>query len=62
MTATYGRRGFDRLALGATTDRVIRKATCLVLVVSNPSHQALATGRHRLRQILYCTDLSNNSE
>lgn len=65
VAATHGRRGFDRLALGATTDRVIRKATCPVLVVSNPSHQALATGpsgRHRLRRILYCTDLSNNSE
>jgi nucleotide-binding universal stress UspA family protein len=65
VMGTHGRRGFDRLALGSTTDRVIRKATCPVLVVSNPSHQALTTGpdgRHRLSRILYCTDFSNNSE
>jgi nucleotide-binding universal stress UspA family protein len=62
---THGRRGFDRLVLGSTTDRVMRKAACPVLVVSNASHKALATGpegRHRLSRILYCTDFSNNSE
>ncbi len=65
VMGTHGRRGFDRLVLGSTTDRVIRKAACPVLVVSNPSHQALGTGsdgRHRLSRILYCTDFSNNSE
>ena len=65
VIGTHGRRGFDRLVLGSTTDRVMRKATCPVLVVSNPSHKALGTGpegRHRLSRILYCTDCSNNSE
>jgi nucleotide-binding universal stress UspA family protein len=65
VMGTHGRRGFDRLVLGSTTDRVIRKAACPVLVVSNPSHKALATapdGRHRLSRILYCTDFSHNSE
>lgn len=65
VMGTHGRRGFDRLVLGSTTDRVMRKASCPVLVVSNASHQALATGpdgRHRLSRILYCTDFSNNSE
>jgi nucleotide-binding universal stress UspA family protein len=36
-----------------------------VLVVSDSSHNTLATGpdgRHRLSRILYCTDFSNNSE
>jgi nucleotide-binding universal stress UspA family protein len=43
----------------------MRKASCPVLVVSNASQKALATGpdgRHRLRRIIYCTDFSNNSE
>ena len=65
VMGTHGRRGFDRLVLGSTTDRVIRKAACPVLVVSNTSHNALASGpegRHRLSRIIYCTDFSNNSE
>ncbi len=64
VMGTHGRRGFDRLVLGSTTDRVMRKAACPVLVVSNTSHKALGTGpdgRHRLSRILYCTDFSNNS-
>src|SRR5215470_9019919 len=62
---THGRSGFDRLVLGSTTDRVIRKAACPVLVVSNAIQRALDAGpdrRHRLSRILYCTDFSNNSE
>jgi nucleotide-binding universal stress UspA family protein len=65
VMGTHGRRGFDRLVLGSTTDRVMRKAACPVLVVSDPSHKDLTTGpdgRHRLSRILYCTDFSNNSE
>jgi nucleotide-binding universal stress UspA family protein len=66
VMGTHGRRGFDRLVLGSTTDRVMRKAACPVLVVSgSPSHRAQGTGpdgRHRLSRILYCTDFSNNSE
>ena len=65
VMGTHGRRGFDRLVLGSTTDRVMRKAACPVLVVSNPTHKALGTGtgeRHGLSRILYCTDFSTNSE
>jgi nucleotide-binding universal stress UspA family protein len=65
VMGTHGRRGFDRLVLGSTTDKVIRKAACPVLVVSNPAQRTLGTepdGRHRLSRILYCTDFSNNSE
>jgi universal stress protein A len=64
VLGTHGRRGFDWLVLGSTTDRVMRKAACPVLVVSNASHQALTTGpdgRHRLSRIACCTDFSNNS-
>lgn len=65
VMGTHGRRGFDRLVLGSTTDKVIRKAACPVLVVSKPSHKLMTTGpdgRHRLSRILYCTDFSNNSK
>jgi nucleotide-binding universal stress UspA family protein len=65
VMGTHGRRGFDRLVLGSTTDRVIRKAACPVLVVSNTVQNAPGAEpdkRHRLNRILYCTDFSNNSE
>lgn len=65
VMGTHGRRGFDRLVLGSTTDRVMRKAACPVLVVSNSAQKERSTGpdgRHRLSRIVYCTDFSNNSE
>jgi nucleotide-binding universal stress UspA family protein len=65
VMGTHGRGGFDRLVLGSTTDKVIRKAACPVLVVSSSSHNLMTTtpdGRHRVGRILYCTDFSNNSE
>jgi nucleotide-binding universal stress UspA family protein len=65
VMGTHGRRGFDRLVLGSNADRIMRKATCPVLVVSNPSQSATTIGpdgKHRLGRILYCTDFSHNSE
>ena len=65
VMGTHGRNGFDRLVLGSSTDRVIRKAACPVLVVSNAAEKALDVEpdrRHRLSRILYCTDFSHNSE
>ena len=65
VMGSHGRRGFDRMVLGSTTDRVMRKAECPVLAVSNPSHNVMTTdrdGRHQLKRILYCTDFSPSSE
>ena len=67
VMGTHGRRGFDRLVLGSTTDRVMRRAACPVLVISKASHSSIAAGPegrhgHRLSRILYCTDFSKNSE
>jgi len=67
VMGTHGRRGFDRLVLGSTTDRVMRRASCPVLAISKPPHESADTdlnGRHlhRLSRILYCTDFSENSE
>jgi nucleotide-binding universal stress UspA family protein len=64
VMGTHGRRGLDRLVLGSTTDRIMRRAPCPVLVVSDPSHDAMCTGpdeRHRLDRILHCTDFSPDS-
>jgi nucleotide-binding universal stress UspA family protein len=67
VMGTHGRRGFDRLVLGSTTDRVMRRAACPVLVISKASHNFIAAGpdgrhAHRLSRILYCTDFSEDSE
>jgi len=65
VMGTHGRRGFDRLVLGSTTDRVMRRACSPVLVVSNPAHNVMTTGpdgHHQLKRVLYCTDFSASSE
>ena len=67
VMGTHGRRGFDHLMLGSVTDRVMRKATCPVLVVRNPPHDSMAAGKeghsvHHLSRILSCADFSTYSE
>jgi nucleotide-binding universal stress UspA family protein len=67
VMGTHGRRGFDRLMLGTTTDRVMRKAPCPVLAVCRPPHDSMAAGEerghvHHLSRVLFCTDFSENSE
>jgi len=65
VMGTHGRRGFDRLTLGSVTERVIRKASCPVLVVHRPTPDLIASGRKHdplhLNRILFCTDFSENS-
>jgi nucleotide-binding universal stress UspA family protein len=67
VMGTHGRRGFDRLMLGSTTDRVMRRASCPVLAICRPPHDSMAAGEerhhvHHLSRILLCTDFSENSE
>jgi nucleotide-binding universal stress UspA family protein len=67
VMGTHGRRGFDRLVLGSVTDRVMRKASCPVLVISKQPHESMLGGSdkrhvHRLSRILHCTDFSENAE
>ena len=65
VMGSHGRRGFDRLVLGSTTDRVMRRASSPVLVISKAPHDSMTADqrkRHRLRRVLYCTDFSQNSE
>ncbi len=66
VMGTHGQRGYDRLMVGSVTDRVMRRAPCPVLVVSNQPQNSMAAGEepghvHRLNRILYCTDFSENS-
>jgi nucleotide-binding universal stress UspA family protein len=67
VMGTHGRRGFDRLVIGSTTDRVMRKASRPVLAVCQPPRDAVAAGEsaqyvHYLNRILICTDFSENSD
>jgi nucleotide-binding universal stress UspA family protein len=66
VMGTHGRRGVDHTALGSVTEKVLRKATCPVLVVRKPVHDfADPTWEHnpvRLWKILFCTDFSENSD
>jgi nucleotide-binding universal stress UspA family protein len=65
VMGTHGRRGFDRLMLGSATERVLRKASCPVLVVRKPAHDFAGPGHERdpvrLGRILFCTDFSEHS-
>ena len=67
VMGTHGRRGFDRLLLGSATERLIRSASCPVLVVCQPPQETMAAAEerhrvHHLSRILLCTDFSKNSE
>jgi nucleotide-binding universal stress UspA family protein len=65
VMGTHGRRGFDRLMLGSVTERVIRKASCPVLTVKEPSQGFISSekqpGPIHLGRILFCSDFSDNS-
>jgi nucleotide-binding universal stress UspA family protein len=65
VMGTHGRRGFDRLMLGSVTERVIRKASCPVLTVNEPSQGFISSekqpGPIHLGRILFCSDFSENS-
>jgi nucleotide-binding universal stress UspA family protein len=66
VMGTHGLRGIDRLAVGSTTEKVLRKARCPVLAVRKPAHAFAPSGGEpdpvQLKRILYCTDFSDNSE
>jgi universal stress protein A len=43
IISTHGRIGFKRFLLGSTTEEVVRKAPCPVLVVREKEHECLET-------------------
>jgi nucleotide-binding universal stress UspA family protein len=43
VMSTHGRTGFERFSLGSVTEKVVRKATCPVLVVPSRDEDALVS-------------------
>jgi nucleotide-binding universal stress UspA family protein len=66
VMGTHGLRGFDRLMLGSSTDRVMRQAPCPVTAVREPTRDSIAADQerraHHLDRILACTDFSEDSD
>jgi nucleotide-binding universal stress UspA family protein len=60
VVATHGRRGFRRSLLGSVAEEIWRTSTCPVLTVG-PQVTRSAGAEIALRQILYPTDLSEQS-
>jgi nucleotide-binding universal stress UspA family protein len=60
VMGSHGRSGFDRLVLGSTTEKVLRKATCPVMVVPRRFDDQRARHVH-FKQILCPVDFSDSS-
>ena len=56
VMGTHGASGFERLALGSVTEKVLRKATCPVLTVPPRAH---ATSRFPFAHVLCAVDFSD---
>ncbi len=65
VMGTHGRKGFNRLALGSLTERIVHEAKCPVLVVCRP-HKDFVTPEElqpvHLNTVLFATDFSPNSD
>jgi nucleotide-binding universal stress UspA family protein len=59
VMGTHGHGGFERLALGSTTDKTLRKASCPVLTVPPAPDTAPASGQ--FRRIVCATDFSESA-
>lgn len=65
VMGSHGVNGADRMALGSVAEKVLRKASCSVLVVRRPEHDFASPGSEQdpiqLRKLLFCTDFSEYS-
>jgi len=65
VMGSHGLQGLDRIALGSVTEKVLRKASCSVLVVRNPEHDFVSPGSAQypvqLHKLLVCMDFSEYS-
>lgn len=61
VMGTHGRSGFDRLLLGSTAEKVLRKATCPVMVVPPHAGEPVAAGDVAFDRILCAVDFSDCS-
>lgn len=61
VMGTHGRSGFDRLLLGSVAEKVLRKATCPVMVVPQHAEHPLPAGDVDFDRILCAVDFSECS-
>lgn len=59
VMGSHGRSGFERLALGSVAEKVLRKATCPVLVV--PSREDAVVRAGALTRVVVATDFSDGA-
>jgi nucleotide-binding universal stress UspA family protein len=66
VIGSHGLQGADRIALGSVAEKVLRKASCSVLVVRSPEHDFVSPGNGQdpiqLHKLLVCTDFSEFSK
>lgn len=62
VMGTHGRGGFERWVLGSVTEKVLRKAECPVLTVSQRTLKMPAAGRAPFSKILCGVDFSPSSQ
>lgn len=61
VVGSHGRSGFERLLLGSITEKVLRKATCPVMVVPRRVDEAALSRAVHVRRILCPVDFSDSS-
>jgi nucleotide-binding universal stress UspA family protein len=61
VMGTHGRSGFERLVLGSVTEKVLRKATCPVLVVPPHAPDAVSSRPVLYKRVLCAVDFSKSS-
>lgn len=59
---THGRSGFERLFLGSTTEKVLRKARCAVMTVPPGAPSVMPRGPVPFTRILCAVDFSDTSK
>jgi nucleotide-binding universal stress UspA family protein len=62
VMGTHGRSGFERLFLGSTAEKVLRKARCPVMTVPPKAPGAMARGPVPFTRILCAVDFSDSSK
>ena len=61
VMGTHGRSGFERLFLGSTAEKVLRKAECPVMTVPPRAPEAMPRGPVPFKRILCAVDFSPSS-
>lgn len=61
VIGTHGRSGFDRLLLGSVAEKVLRKASCPVMIVPRRVPDPVSAGPVLYRRILCPVDFSDSS-